>query len=160
VRFFCLRHLRLMMDFAPARFANMDWISASILRWWHHLLFKVISYDIACQWWKNLLARLLLLPPLVRLKIVLALLRFAIPKMHIHGHTLACQLLFSLNLIVGAAQTDGEGIERPWAAIGGVATSTREMGPGSRWDTLDCHWSYWNWTKLTGLGMYDTLILR
>ncbi|KAJ7210362.1 hypothetical protein GGX14DRAFT_565567 [Mycena pura] len=61
-------------------------------------------------------------------------------------------LQFSLNLVPGSAQTDGEGIERPWAHIGGVASSTREMGPGSRDDTLDSHWSFWNWTKLIGLG--------
>jgi hypothetical protein len=83
----------------------------------------------------------------------MTLMRFVIPKMHIHSHTLACQLLFSLNFTPGSAQTDGEGIERPWAHIGGVATSTREMGPGSREDVLNCHWGYWNWQKLLGLGM-------
>jgi hypothetical protein len=34
-----------------------------------------------------------------------------------------------------------------------VATSTREMGPGSRHDVLDCHLHFWNWCKLIGLGM-------
>ncbi|KAJ6461615.1 hypothetical protein DFH09DRAFT_1114237, partial [Mycena vulgaris] len=33
----------------------------------------------------------------------------------------------------------------------GVAGSTREMGPGSREDTLNCHWNHWNWQKLLGL---------
>ncbi|KAJ6517938.1 hypothetical protein C8R47DRAFT_1205035 [Mycena vitilis] len=37
------------------------------------------------------------------------------------------QLLYSL---LGVGQTDGEGIERAWADIGGVSTSTREMTPG------------------------------
>ncbi|KAJ6511744.1 hypothetical protein DFH09DRAFT_1251570 [Mycena vulgaris] len=118
-----------------------------------HLL-KIVSYDIVCQWWKNLMKWLKLLPPLVRLHAALAalhLMHFVIPKMHIHSHTLACQLLFSLNLVPGSAQTDGEGIERPWANIGGVAMSTREMGPGSREDTLNTHWSHWNWQKLLGL---------
>ncbi|KAJ7499522.1 hypothetical protein FB451DRAFT_1014317 [Mycena latifolia] len=75
--------------------------------------------------------------------------------MHIHSHTIACQILFSLNFLVGAGQTDGEGIERP--NIGGVATSTREQGPGFRHDTLDDHWGYWNWVKLT---MIATLLHR
>ncbi|KAJ7024475.1 hypothetical protein C8F04DRAFT_1192393 [Mycena alexandri] len=100
------------------RYANMDYIFASILRHWDHRLKKVISYDIVCQWWKMLKERLLHLPPLLRMKIVMRL-------------------------------TDGEGIERPWANIGGVATSTREQGPGFRRDTLDDHWNYWNWVKLT-----------
>jgi hypothetical protein len=132
----------------------MDYIFAAILRWKHQGLYKVISYDIVCQWWKYLFDRLLLLPPLVRLRLVLALMRFIIPKMHIHSHTLACQLLFSLNFLLGVGQTDGEGIERPCANIGGVATSMREMGPGSRRNTLACHWGYCNWSKLIGLGKF------
>ncbi|KAJ7936005.1 hypothetical protein B0H13DRAFT_2304071 [Mycena leptocephala] len=107
------------------RYANMDWIFACILRHKDPRLRKIISYDIVCQWWVNLKKRLKKLPPL---------------------------LCFSLNLVPGSAQTDGEGIERPWAHIGGVATSTWEMGPGSREDVLNCHWNFWNWQKLIGLG--------
>ncbi|KAJ7768836.1 hypothetical protein B0H16DRAFT_1716037 [Mycena metata] len=134
------------------RYANMDWIFACILGHQDPRLRKIVSYDIVCQWWKNLKSRLKKLPPLVRLHLAMGLMRFVIPKMHIHSHTIICQLLFSLNLIPGSAQTDGEGIERPWANIGGVASSTREMGPGSREDTLNSHWSFWNWQKLLGLG--------
>ncbi|KAK7018531.1 CxC2 domain-containing protein [Favolaschia claudopus] len=134
------------------RYANMDWIIAAILRWKHKRLRKLLSYDIICQWWKNLKSRLAQLPPLMRLHIVLELFQFVIPKMHIHAHLRLCQLLFSLNLTPGAGQTDGEGIERPWANIGGVASSTREMGPGSRYDVLDDHWAFWNWCKLVLLG--------
>ncbi|KAK7453266.1 hypothetical protein VKT23_011942 [Stygiomarasmius scandens] len=32
--------------------------------------------------------------------------------------------------------------------MGPVATSTRDMGPGSRHDTMDNHWGHWNWVKL------------
>ncbi|KAK7016258.1 CxC2 domain-containing protein [Favolaschia claudopus] len=134
------------------RYANMDWIIAAILRWKHKRLRKLVSYDIICQWWKNLKARLSQLPPLMRLYIVLELFQFVIPKMHIHAHLRLCQLLFSLNLTPGAGQTDGEGIERPWANIGAVASSTREMGPGSRYDALDDHCAYWNWCKLILIG--------
>ncbi|KAJ7926131.1 hypothetical protein B0H13DRAFT_1599892 [Mycena leptocephala] len=136
------------------RYSNMDYIFASILRHIDARLPKVISYDIVCQWWKALMERLLRLPPMLRLKMVLALMRFVIPKLHLHAHILACRLMFSLNFLAGAGQTDGEGIERPWANIGGVATSTREQGPGSRRDTLDDHWGYWNWNKLVTLGMF------
>ncbi|KAK7039759.1 CxC2 domain-containing protein [Favolaschia claudopus] len=126
------------------RYANMDWIFASFLRWIHQRLRKVVSYDIVCQWYKQLKQRLADLPPLVRLHIILLFFAFVIPKMHIHSHILACQLWFSLNLLPGAGQTDGEGIERPWANVGG-------MGPGSRRDCLDDHWAFWNWCKLIGL---------
>ncbi|KAJ7782955.1 hypothetical protein B0H16DRAFT_1709789 [Mycena metata] len=133
------------------RYSNMDWIFSAVMRWKNPRLHKVVSYDIICQWFKKLFERLLKMPGAVRFIIVTALFRFVIPKMHIHSHTMACQLLFSLNFLLGAGQTDGEAIERPWANLGGVATSTREMGPGSRRDTLDSHLSYWNWSKLIGI---------
>ncbi|KAJ7782301.1 hypothetical protein DFH07DRAFT_764466 [Mycena maculata] len=133
------------------RYVNMDYIFASILRHKDNRLSMVISYDIVCQWWKHLIERLQKLPLLVRITITAMLVRFVIPKMHIHAHTLACQLVFSLNLLLGAAQTDGEGIERPWANIGGVASSTRVMGLGAWHDCLDCHWSWWNWQKFVGI---------
>ncbi|KAJ7604018.1 hypothetical protein FB45DRAFT_881028 [Roridomyces roridus] len=116
------------------RYVNMDYIFASILRHLHAGLPKIISYDIVCQWWKNLAKRLKELPPL------------------------ACQLAYSLNTVPGSAQTNGEGIERPWAHLGGVASSTREMGPGSREDVLNCHLGNWNWDKLVNLA--DRLRIR
>ncbi|KAJ7895669.1 hypothetical protein B0H13DRAFT_1624341 [Mycena leptocephala] len=133
------------------RFANMDYIFGSILRHKDPRIPKIISYDIICQWWKYLLERMKKLPPLVRITIILKLFRFVIPKMHIHAHTLACQVLFSLNLVPGSGQTDSEGIERPWASIGAIATSTRVSGPGTRHDALDDHWNFWNWLKTIGL---------
>ncbi|KAF8142767.1 hypothetical protein K438DRAFT_1634908, partial [Mycena galopus ATCC 62051] len=133
------------------RFANMDYIFGSILRHIDPRLRKIISYDIVCQWWKYLKDHMTNLPPLVRLSMVLKMFRFVIPKMHIHAHTLACQVEFSLNLVPGSGQTDGEGIERPWASIGAIASSTRVSGPGARHDALDDHWNYWNWLKTIGL---------
>ncbi|KAJ7718483.1 hypothetical protein DFH07DRAFT_973264 [Mycena maculata] len=132
-------------------YANMDYIFGSVLRHKDPRMRKIISYDIVCQWWKNLVDRLKELPPLVRISLILELCRFVIPKMHIHSHMLLCQLLFSLNLVPGSANTDGEGIERPWSWIGGLAGSTRANGPGARSDTLDLHWFFWNWMKLLGL---------
>ncbi|KAJ6511876.1 hypothetical protein C8R47DRAFT_1173309 [Mycena vitilis] len=128
-------------------------LQASLLRHHHALLLKYFSYDIACQWSKYLIECLKLLPPLVRLTLVFALCRFLIPKLHIYGHKVLCQISYSLNYTPGSARTDGEGIERPWANIGPVSTSTVEMGPGSRHDTLDDHWGHWNWGKLIGLGI-------
>ncbi|KAJ7782921.1 hypothetical protein B0H16DRAFT_1709750 [Mycena metata] len=129
----------------------MDYIFTSILRHVESRLMKIVSYDIVCQWWRNLKSRISHLPPLVRFRVVMAIFRFVIPKLHIHAHTMACQLAFSLNLVPGSAQTDGEGIERPWANIGGVASSTREMTPGSREEVLNNHWGFWNWQKLLAL---------
>ncbi|KAJ7833791.1 hypothetical protein B0H14DRAFT_3087669 [Mycena olivaceomarginata] len=115
------------------RFANMDYIFASFLRYHDPLLFIFASYDIACVWWLHLMERLRDLPPLVRV----------LP--HPAGHGPRC------GPDRGAGKTDGEGIERPWSNIGGIAASTRIMGPGARHDTIDDHWSYWNWQKLVSL---------
>ncbi|KAF7305217.1 CxC2 domain-containing protein [Mycena kentingensis (nom. inval.)] len=133
------------------RYANMDYILASLLRHIPATLRKIFSYDIACQWFKELKSRLLALPPLVRLRLALDLCQFAVPKMHIHAHILICRLLFSLGLIPGSGATDGEGIERLWAAIAGVAGSTKLSGHGARADQLDDHLSFSNWCKLVGL---------
>ncbi|KAF7312717.1 CxC2 domain-containing protein [Mycena indigotica] len=136
---------------AGERYSNMDYIFGSFMRHIHPALLKIISYDIVCQWMKKLRERLAKLPSLVRLSLVLAMVRFAIPKMHINGHLVLCQILFSLLLILGSGMTDGEGVERPWSMIGGIAASTRVCGPGARWDQLDDHWSFWNWIKLLRL---------
>ncbi|KAF7305709.1 CxC2 domain-containing protein [Mycena chlorophos] len=116
---------------AGERFANVDWILAAILRHLSIRLRKILSYDVACQWWKHLFERLKRLPPLMRLGIILELkaflaqFAFVVPKLHILGHTALCQLLYSLNFVLGGGQTDGEGIERP----------------------SDDHWAFWNWSK-------------
>ncbi|KAF7298475.1 CxC2 domain-containing protein [Mycena kentingensis (nom. inval.)] len=117
------------------RYANMDYILASLLRHIHAALRKMFSYDIACQWGKDLKNRLLSLPPL----------------MHINAHIWLCRVLFHLSLIPGSGATDGEGIERLWAAMRGLAGSTKLSGHGARADQLDDHWTFWNWSKLLGL---------
>ncbi|KAJ7628913.1 hypothetical protein FB45DRAFT_748195 [Roridomyces roridus] len=134
-------------------YVNMDYIYTSILRHIHAGLPKIVSYDIVCQC--EVPPCVKELPPLVRLRAVLRLWRFVVPKMHIHSHTQACQLAYSLNTVPGSAQTDGEGIERSWAHLGGVASNTREMGPGSREDVLNCHLGNWNWGKLINLGEFS-----
>ncbi|KAF7319717.1 CxC2 domain-containing protein [Mycena kentingensis (nom. inval.)] len=45
------------------RYANMDFIFMSFMRHFIALLWLVVSYDIACQWSKNLRDRLAALPP-------------------------------------------------------------------------------------------------
>ncbi|KAF7366600.1 hypothetical protein MSAN_00917800 [Mycena sanguinolenta] len=89
--------------------------------------------------------------PYVCLELAITLICFAIPKMHIHAHKLLCQLLHLLNLIFGSVQVDTEAIKHAWAGIGGVAMSTRDMGPGTHHDVLDCQFSHWNWQKLVGI---------
>ncbi|KAJ7873817.1 hypothetical protein B0H14DRAFT_2215648, partial [Mycena olivaceomarginata] len=137
---------------AGEKYGNMDYIVASA---WQHvrgLLFFLLSYDIMCQWSKNLKERLLNLPPALRFHLVRYFVKFVIPKLHILGHLKKCQDFFSLLYTLGAAQADMEGIERIWSSSGLMGASTREMGPGSRQDTLDDFWHFWNWNKVVGMG--------
>lgn len=113
----------------------------------------VFSYDIACQWSRNLPKRIAQLPETMQLDPEqLKATRFVIPKFHIYAHGISCQSLFSLNFLPFMARINGEEPERWWAHINPVSMSTKEMGPGARLDTLDDHAAAWNWQKITGMG--------
>jgi len=112
----------------------------------------LLSYDIACQWHKNLQTRLttynvsLPLPP-SNLKYW----RVAVPKFHLPGHGTECQVLYNLAYIKWAGRMDGERIEAGWSLTAPMATWTRESGPNARRGILDDHWNADNWRKLLGL---------
>ena len=118
---------------------------------WQHLLF---SYDIVCQWFRNLKKRMAQFPDYMQIPMAqLNNIAFVIPKFHIYGHGLAGQTKFSLNFLRWMAEMNGEDPERWWAHINPISPSTKEMGPGSRCDTIDDHAAAWNWQKITGLGI-------
>lgn len=137
------------------RFCNIDYIVIAAFATLfgkqpkHPLL---LSYDIACQWAVNFLRRLKEFPEHLQIELPVGELRFAIPKYHFNGHKEKDHTQYSLNLMPGAGRTDGEEIERTWPRHDGTATSTREMGPGFRHDTLEDHFGFGNWQKLVGLG--------
>jgi len=130
----------------------MDYLFFSTLQF-SPVLKLVVSYDVVCQWHKNLWHRMKIIPHTWhvdhegRTSVV-----FLIPKFHLLAHIEYCHNNFSFNLTMGVGRTDGEGVERGWDHINPLATSTREMGPGSRRDTLDDHFGDRNWKKTTGLG--------
>jgi hypothetical protein len=132
------------------RFANMDFIFLSAVCN-TALLILVASYDIACQWKCNLESRIKQFPEYLQLDLVVTAIRYLIPKFHLPGHGLTCQSRFSHSLAPGVGRTDGEGIERDWSWINPAATSTKQMGPGARHDTLDDHWGDMNWREMLGL---------
>ena len=110
-----------------------------------------ISYDIACQFKLKFSSRMPKLPADLHLPSS-ANLGWGIPKCHCPMHKVPCQAPHSLNLKPGVGRTDGEGIERSWAEMNRVANSTKEMGPGSRHDTLDDHLGHHNFRKYVALG--------
>lgn len=81
---------------------------------------------------------------------------YLVPKFHLPAHIESYNLMFSFNLTPGIGRTDGEAPERGWANINPVAQSTKEMGPGTRHDTLNDHFGNWNWKKVIGMGKFDS----
>ena len=130
----------------------MDYIMLSALA--PVLVLRIfISYNIACQFKINFFDRMEALPNHLKLPDNVSTDR-GIPKCHCPMHKLPCQAPHSLNFKSGVGRTDGEGIERSWAEMNRVANSTKEMGPGSRHDTLDDHFGHHNWRKYVSLGKF------
>lgn len=114
----------------------------------------VVSYDIACQWSVNLRDRVSIYPSIFSLDD--NDFTYLIPKWHINAHRTACQTTFSFYYTPYVGRTDGEAPERGWAAINGIASSTKEMGPGSRRDTLDDYFGDYNWRKVITIRMWTS----
>jgi Kyakuja-Dileera-Zisupton transposase len=113
----------------------------------------LFSYDICCQWSRNLKKRIPQLPAAMQpSRALVEKFKFVIPKFHLHNHGIRCQNNFNLNWLRHSAQSDLEDPERWWAHINPVSMSTREMGEGSRHDTINDHALAWNWRKITKFG--------
>lgn len=144
-------------DLTVCRYINMDYLFFSTLR--HSVVDTLnVSYDIACQWHKKLWHRMSAFPVSMHLLPTFKTISFFVPKFHLPAHIEACQTSFSFNFKSGVGRTDGEAPERGWANINPVASSTKEMGPGARRDTLDDYFGDSNWKKVVGLGSYIFII--
>ncbi|KAI6096267.1 hypothetical protein EDD16DRAFT_1774867 [Pisolithus croceorrhizus] len=133
------------------RYANMDYAFFSAMQHSSHNVLNVL-YNIACQWHKNLWARMLAFPPALQLQHTIMNTHFFVPKFHLPAHIAKCHTLYLFNFLPGVSCTDDEAPERGWSSINPAASSMKEMGPGSCHDTLDDYFGDWNWKKLTGLG--------
>ena len=133
----------------------MDYIAASVLSHYKgEYPPLILSYDIVCQWSIHVRERLAKFPAHLQISLPSTGrdLRFAIPKYHFNGHREDDHNRFSLNFMKGVGRTDGEEVERGWAKFNGTAGSTREMGPGSREETLEDHFEFNNLEKYLTLG--------
>ncbi|KAG1786423.1 hypothetical protein EV424DRAFT_1356743 [Suillus variegatus] len=82
------------------------------------------------------------------------LIQYFMPKFHIAAHIATCQLAFSWNFTKWVGRTDGEAPEWGWANANCVTSSTKEMGPGMRHNTLDNYFGDWNWKKTITLDKF------
>ncbi|KAJ7733908.1 hypothetical protein B0H16DRAFT_1327784 [Mycena metata] len=134
------------------RYINMDYMflrsiaDSSLVRF-------VVSYDIVCQWHIHVWDRMRVYRDVdITIDGLHKFVTFLIPKFHLPAHIEECNLKFSFNLTRNVGQTDGEAPERGWANANPLARSTKEMGPGSRRDTLDDHFNDWNHGRIIALG--------
>ncbi|KAF9032545.1 hypothetical protein BDZ89DRAFT_948234 [Hymenopellis radicata] len=141
------------------RFCNSDFVACTALRDDHELKEVCFSYDIACQWIKNFLTRMETLPEELQLPQTMETMP-AIPKAHAPCHQIECQVEYAMGIQPGMGRTDGEAIERVWAFVRMCAASIKEMGPGSRADTLDDQFQFHNWCKLINLGNTGMITLK
>ncbi|KAJ7817081.1 hypothetical protein B0H13DRAFT_2242339 [Mycena leptocephala] len=113
-----------------------------------------VSYDIACQWHKNIWDRMQIYPREIRMQNETRYFVFLVPKFHLPAHIESCNVKFSFLLTRYVGQTDGEAPERGWSNINPLAMSTREMGPNLRREVLDDHFNDWNWKKILNMGIF------
>ncbi|KAJ7821478.1 hypothetical protein B0H14DRAFT_3089114 [Mycena olivaceomarginata] len=141
------------------RYLNMDYILFMSLARVMQVIRFYISYDIACQWFKNLFTRMMIFDSDLQFRRGEQYLVFLVPKFHLPAHIEVCNLVFSFNLtpFVGQDLT-GEAPEQGWADANRLVNSTSISGPGARRDALDTPFQYWNWKKIVSLG--ETLLTR
>ncbi|KZT04662.1 uncharacterized protein LAESUDRAFT_657482, partial [Laetiporus sulphureus 93-53] len=126
------------------RYVNMDYLFWSSMQQ-NTPISIVVSYDIACQWSVHFWERMALYEHHFDRRTI----TFLIPKFHLPAHQESCHLRYSFNITPQVGRTDGEAVERGWAAVNPFASSTKEMGPGSRRDLLDDIFGAYNWNKIT-----------
>lgn len=98
------------------------------------------------------------MPPNLQLSQTVANIIFVVPAFHLEAHVDKCKALFSPRYTRGVGQTEFESIERVWSVLNGAASSTKEMRPGHRRDTLDDFCGYANWTKTIRLGKFQLFL--
>ncbi|KAJ7165262.1 hypothetical protein C8R46DRAFT_1220395 [Mycena filopes] len=135
------------------RYANMDFILFCALLGFM-LKWLTISYDIACQWHKNLPARIAKLPKALQLPMKDIKLQCALPVWHAGSHEEECRNAYSLSVKPGVGKSDGEGVERTWSVLNPAASHTKDMGIGNREDHLNDKIDNHNFLKNLGLAYY------
>ena len=118
------------------------------------ITYLTLSYNICCQWSRNLKHQVNQLPDTrwVALNALLRKVKYVISKFHLHNHGLKCHLSFNLNFLHFSVQSNLEDPECWWAHINPISMSTREMTVGSHIYLINNHVAGWNWRKITGFG--------
>ncbi|KIK66829.1 hypothetical protein GYMLUDRAFT_157289, partial [Collybiopsis luxurians FD-317 M1] len=132
-------------------YAPMDYIFLSAIAA-TSIAFILMSYNIACQWWRNFYSRMKHMPQDLQMSPNCSI-QFCMPKLHLIGHTKKCCPQFSFNYTPNSGITDREGPERQWSWLNNAAPSLSMMCAGGRSDALNDYCNYWNWLKTKNISM-------
>jgi hypothetical protein len=118
----------------------------------------LVIYDIGCQWITHFHKRLnesryLSIPQTMELLV-------AVGKFHLSAHVRECFVLYSLNLMYGCGQVDGEILETLWSPFNLISAPARTMTLGSRQQLYDDHMRNSNWKKMVGIGQHFLIYVR
>ncbi|KAJ7062237.1 hypothetical protein C8F01DRAFT_986513 [Mycena amicta] len=139
------------------RWANVDWVLLATL-WASGLLALALAYDIICQYMIHFLERVEKISngPADTKHIATDFdgveIQYGLPVWHAEAHELMCRIKLVLSYLRGVGKTDGEASERFWAAMNPASYATKEMGEGSRHDTLEDKIDHLNYEKNIGFG--------
>jgi len=112
------------------------------------LIRRILSCDRACSLSVNFVKRVKTeFADNSGLHDIAANLEWAIPKMHIHGHTENCQYKFHLAFTDGVGRTDGESVERGWVEMKLVGVISKDASPATRGDIINCEHNWSNWVR-------------
>ena len=129
---------------SDSSFASVDLAFLSAMQLFMNLKMLVSGYDINCQYQINFAKRMGELESIIdqltsieqgwnmNLKHITG-----VGKFHLPAHKASCRDEFSFRNLPGVGQTDGEALERIWAALNNLALRTREMAGGHRHDTIN-----------------------
>ncbi|KAJ7121219.1 hypothetical protein C8R46DRAFT_929142 [Mycena filopes] len=145
------------LQVGESRYCNMDFMFFSAVLGFV-LTYLVLSYDIACQFSKNVWKRMAALPEKFHLNIDPANIRWMVPNFHLPPHKVGCHSAFSFHWLWGAGRTHGETIEQNWEFVNGIAASTKLMGPGARHTALEGLFSFHNFRRLVAHRTCSSLI--
>lgn len=132
------------------RYAHTDYALGVTLSDCHEQRWIILSYDVYCQYFKNITTRFEKWFP--KLMGLIERLGGVVPKMHIRNHVAQCQTQWSTNFQEFLAFLIGELIEGSWAELNQFAGSTKETNHGHRHDILDDGFGQWNWDKVIQMG--------
>ena len=135
---------------------NMDYCLAQALHQYRGTKYFYLIYDIICQFWPNLAARMSGYTILKWLRDITVF--WGIGKFHVGGHIRQCFARFNPWFIPFIGVIDGEILETRWAILNEISGSTRTMTTSHRRETLNDHMGDCNWRKTVNMGRSSEIL--